>query len=132
MQKYRSVHHSRSVQNRRWVPKNGSGDMNGSERLTFVALNVAELVRSVHFYRDLVGIGLREADHDADAHDAWYGGEHAAVSWTDGAFMHFALYPSVLPHRPVTTGAQIGFHVDDFDAIHARVVRAGTAVTQVP
>jgi lactoylglutathione lyase len=98
----------------------------------FVALNVADLEMSLQFYRDVIGIPLREESHDSDKLDRWYGGEHAAYSWTDGAFIHFALYPSALPHRPVTTAVQIGFHVERFDDIHARVMRAARPILQTP
>jgi lactoylglutathione lyase len=101
-------------------------------RLTFVALGVSDLRRSVRFYRDVLGLPLRDADHDAELDDPWYGGEHAAYSWTDGAFLHFALYPKREPKRPVATGAQIGFHVTDFDATHARVVASGASVVSGP
>lgn len=101
-------------------------------RLTFVALSVSDLDASLRFYRDALGLPLHEADHDAAARDPWYGGEHAAYSWTDGAFIHFALYPTREPERPVATAAQIGFHVDDFDAVHRRVVEAGAIVASAP
>src|SRR4030095_11027146 len=102
------------------------------QRLTFVALSVSNLGGSLRFYRDVLGLSLQEESHESDLQDPWYGGKHAAYSWTDGAFIHFALYPSHPPHRPVSTGAQIVFHVSDFDAVHIRIVRAGFAVVQQP
>jgi len=106
--------------------------MTEKSRLTFVALSVANLARSLEFYGDALGLPLKEESHDADLDDPWYGGSHAAYSWTDGAFIHFALYPSREPQRPISTASQIGFHVADFDAVHARVVRAGFGVVQAP
>ena len=101
-------------------------------RLTFVALSVSSLGRSLAFYRDLLGVPLTDESHDASLNDRWYGGPHAAYSWTDGAFIHFALYPASLPHRPASTAAQVGFHVDDFELVHHRVQSAGAAVVQEP
>jgi hypothetical protein len=75
----------------------------------------------VQFYREILGVPLEDANHDSEKRDPWYGGEHAAYSWTDGAFIHFALYPAHEPERPVATAAQIGFHVPDFEAINQRV-----------
>ncbi len=104
--------------------------MSGQERLTFLAFSVSELAASLHFYQDVVGVPLHVGQHDDD--DVWMGGEHAAYSWTDGAYIHFALYPARLPIRPVTTGCQVGFHVDDFDAVFARVQARQIQVVQQP
>ena len=101
-------------------------------RLTFVALSVSDLEKSVNFYRSILGIPLRDESHDAELNDPWYGGEHAACSWTQGAFIHFALYPSRLPERPVATNAQIGFHLENFEEIHKTFVESGVRVVQEP
>ena len=66
--------------------------MNDSPRLTFVALSVSDLEISIDFYRSILGIPLQDESHDAELNDPWYGGAHAACSWTNGAFMHFAYY----------------------------------------
>ena len=101
-------------------------------RLTFVALSVSDLQQSVHFYRDILGIPLNDATHDSEKHDPWYGRQHAAYSWTDGAFIHFALYPKHEPQRPVATAAQIGFHVSDFDSVHENVLASNVKIVQEP
>ena len=44
-----------------------------SNRMTYVALNVSDLERSIRFYRDIVGIPLHEASHDKELDDPWYG-----------------------------------------------------------
>ena len=103
-----------------------------NERLTFVALNVSSLESSLQFYRDILGIPLAEKSHDAEKSDPWYGGDHASYSWTDGAYLHLALYPAQEPQRPISTAAQIGFHVSDFEATHQRVVASGFDVIQIP
>jgi lactoylglutathione lyase len=103
-----------------------------NRRLTFVALSVSDLGGSTHFYRTLLGVPLRDESHDEDLNDPWYGGPHAAYSWKDGAFLHFAIYPSHEPQRPVATAAQIGFHVEDFDEVHERATQAGIPVVQEP
>lgn len=101
-------------------------------RLTFVAFNVSDLAASERFYRTILGLPLHASAHDTELDDPWYGGRHAACSWTDGAFLHFALYPARQPERPVTTAAQIGFHVDEFELVHERAVAAGLTVVSEP
>lgn len=102
------------------------------DRLTFVALSVSDLDTSLVFYRDLLGLPLADSDHDSELEDPWYGGPHAAYSWTDGAYLHFAIYPFQEPERPVSAAAQIGFHVSNFDNVHERVQKAGVKVVQEP
>ena len=62
-------------------------------RMIFVALNVADLERSVAFYRDGFGIEFHRDSNQPET-DVWYAGHHAAYSWVDGAFLHFALFPA--------------------------------------
>ena len=103
-----------------------------ARRLTFVALSVSNLAASVEFYRTLIGLPLRDESHDEELNDPWYGGSHAAYSWTDGAFLHFAIYPSSEPQRPVKTAVHIGFHVEEFDKIHKRIQQAEVSIVQEP
>jgi len=96
-------------------------------RLVAVVLEVADLERSTALYRDGFGLDLHASHHDDD--DRWIGGHHAAESWTDGTFVHFALYAA---KGPPTTAAPLGFAVDDLDAAHARAVAAGAEVVHGP
>jgi catechol 2,3-dioxygenase-like lactoylglutathione lyase family enzyme len=102
------------------------------QRLTFIALNVSSLSESLHFYRDVLGAPIMESSHDEEKQDLWYGGKHASYSWTDGAYLHFAIYPALDPHRPITTATQIGFHVSEFEAVHQRLVESSIPVVQSP
>jgi predicted enzyme related to lactoylglutathione lyase len=97
-------------------------------RLVTVVLEVADLDRSEALYREAFGLDLHRSLHDGD--DPWIGGAHAALSWTEGAFIHFALYESRGGGR--TTGAQIAFAVEDIEAAHARAVGAGADVLHAP
>jgi catechol 2,3-dioxygenase-like lactoylglutathione lyase family enzyme len=101
-------------------------------RLVTVVLEVADLDQSVALYRDWLGIELHLSDHQGGAHgeqDRWISGPHAAVTWTDGAFLHFALYES---KGERTTGAQLSFEVADLSVAHAGAVEAGIEVLHEP
>ena len=100
-------------------------------RLIFVALNVSDLEVSLAFYRAAFGIDFHTGTNEP-ASDPWYGGEHAAYSWRDGAFLHFALFPSALPERAVSRDAQVGFDVDDLASAHTQAVGAGAEVVHGP
>jgi predicted enzyme related to lactoylglutathione lyase len=102
--------------------------MTTGPRLVLVVVEVADVPRSARLYREGFGIDLHVDDHGGN--DRWISGEHAAVSWTDGAFLHFALYAAKAdgPSRLV----QLGFDDDDLDARHDRAVAAGAAVVHGP
>ena len=102
--------------------------MTSGGRLVAVVLEVADLDRSMVLYRDGFGLDLHVDDHEGD--DRWISGRHAATSWTDGAFMHFALYET--KDGSTSTRAQVGFAVDDLEAAHARAVNAGAEVVHGP
>jgi predicted enzyme related to lactoylglutathione lyase len=97
-------------------------------RLVAVVLEVSDLPRSVALYRDGFGLDLHLEDHEGD--DRWTSGAHAATSWTEGAFLHLALYAS--KDGTVTSGAQIAFEVADLDAAHRRATAAGAHVVHEP
>ena len=102
--------------------------MSESNRLTVVVLEVADLERSARLYRDGFGLDLHASDHESD--DRWIGGAHAALSWHEGAYLHFALYQA--KGSEVATGAQVGFRVDDLDAAHVAALAAGAELVHEP
>jgi predicted enzyme related to lactoylglutathione lyase len=97
-------------------------------RLVAVIVEVADLERAARFYADAFGVEFHPGDNRVD--DRWIGGQHAEISWTDGAYLHFALYPT-RGDRP-TAGAQLSFGVADIDTAHARAVAAGATVVHEP
>ena len=97
-------------------------------RLVAVILEVADLDDSLRLYADGFGLDLHVADHEGD--DRWTSGRHAATSWTDGAFLHFALYES--KDGRTSERAQVAFAVADLDAAHDRAVAAGARVVHAP
>jgi predicted enzyme related to lactoylglutathione lyase len=102
--------------------------MGEQNRLVAVVIEVSDLARSVQLYRDGFGIDLHDSDHEGAGHgadDRWISGAHAAVSWSDGAFLHFALYAAKVE---ATRGAQVSFAVDDLGAAHVAAVAAGAEV----
>lgn len=102
-----------------------SSDLN---RLVAVVLEVSDLDRSVALYQDGFGLDLHLGDHDGV--DRWTSGRHAATSWTDGAFIHFALYES--KGRTATTRVQVAFQVADLTEAHRRATEAGAEVLHEP
>jgi len=97
-------------------------------RLVTVVLITSDLDRAVELYGAGFGLDLHLGDHHGD--DPWTSGRHAATSWTDGAFMHFALYAS--KDGEVTGRAQIAFRVPDIEAAHEQAVAAGAEVVHGP
>jgi lactoylglutathione lyase len=106
--------------------------MSKGVRLVTAVLEVENLDRSLGLYRDGFGLDLRLADHKGGDHgtdDRWISGRHAATTWTDGAFLHFALYESKGEH---TSGAQLSFAVEDIAAAHLAACAAGAEVLHEP
>jgi catechol 2,3-dioxygenase-like lactoylglutathione lyase family enzyme len=98
-------------------------------RLITVVLEVSDLAASTAFYRDQLGLPLHPGgDNGADS-DRWISGEHAAMSWRDGAFLHFSLYAA---KDEVTRSAQLGFDTPDLAAAHARLAAARAPVVHPP
>ena len=96
-------------------------------RLVVVILEVSDLDRSEVLYRDGFGLDLHQGDNRLE--DRWIGGRHAEISWLEGAYLHFALYPA--KEKPIS-GAQIALSVVDIDKAHVAAVRAGARVLHEP
>ena len=64
--------------------------MPGDRRPVAVILEVSDLERSVSLCRDGFGLDLHPGDNAVE--DRWIGGVHAEISWTQGSYLHFALY----------------------------------------
>ena len=101
--------------------------MTKPRRLVAVILEVSDLERSTALYRDAFGVDLRPGDNAVD--DRWTGGNHAEISWREGAYLHFALYPA--KGKP-TSGVQISLSVDHVEDAHAAAVKAGARALHEP
>jgi len=99
-----------------------------TNRLVAVVFVTADLHRAVELYQNGFGLALHMGDHEGD--DRWTSGRHAAASWTDGEFMHFALYAS--KDGSATRGTQVSFRVGNLDAAHERAVAAGARAVHGP
>lgn len=75
-------------------------------RVIALVLEVADLSASARFYREGLGLDLHEGADNGAPGDRWISGRHAAISWGDGAFLHFSLYQA---KSDVTHAVQIGF-----------------------
>ena len=98
-------------------------------RLITVVLEVSDLAASSAFYGGLLQLALHEGADNQAGDDRWISGEHAALSWTDGAFLHFSLYQA---KAEVTRSVQLGFDTADLTAAHARLIVGGAKVIHPP
>ena len=92
------------------------------ERLVFTALRTCNYDRMVWFYRDIIGVPLREKDHPPE-------GVHSEYSWRNSYF-HFAIFKCGPDQEP--TRAEFSFSTNDLGAIHAKAVAAGVRVERAP
>jgi predicted enzyme related to lactoylglutathione lyase len=102
--------------------------MSGTGRLVAVVLEVSDLDRAVEIYRDGFGLDLHLDDHEGG--DRWISGRHAATSWTEGAFIHLALYAT--KDGEPTRRAQVAFEVADLESAHARALATGVELIHEP
>lgn len=98
-------------------------------RVITLVLEVTDLSASTRFYQEALGLDLHAGADNGAPGDRWISGPHAAISWTDGAFLHFSLYQA---KSDVTRAVQIGFPCDDIAATHVRLVEFGAGVIHPP
>ena len=100
-------------------------------RLDAVILEVADLAASARLYREVFGVDLHVGADNEMPGDRWTSGAHAAASWTDGAYLHFALYQAKSPGQ-TTRLAQIGLTCADVYSAHDVAVKYGVKVVHSP
>jgi lactoylglutathione lyase len=92
-----------------------------TRRLSVVYLYVADLQRSLAFYRDVIGIPL-----EADAADPQW-----AEATLDGG-VRFALHDAPEGAEPQVPGTvRVNFEVDDIDAAAERLAKAGVVIGEI-
>ena len=95
-------------------------------RLMEILLRVEDVKRSVEFYRDTLGMAVVPGDQGESHFEVFWGGWEAASA----DLLMFLIYPADADHpRSV---CEIGFSVEDLDAVHAAVVRAGLPILEAP
>lgn len=93
-------------------------------QLRYAILFVSDLQRSLEFYRDLVGLPIRDETVNSVEFDL--GGATFAVhlAHVDGPSHH---------HPPMLAGScRLGFVVDDLMAVHQRLMEAGVPCLTPP
>jgi predicted RNase H-like nuclease/predicted enzyme related to lactoylglutathione lyase len=89
-------------------------------RLLFVALRIRDFERAALFYRRAFDVQLFES-HAPEA--------SADISQAEAAYLQLAVTPS---DNDATTGAHVGFEVDDLEAAHRRATAAGAGIVHEP
>ncbi len=111
--------------------------------LHHVGLSVSDLERSIHFYRDLLGLSVRERDEASGGQlETVTGvlGSHVRIAdleFGNGRTLELTQYLApvgVAVHpRPSDAGhTHVGIEVEDVDAVYRRLVDAGVLVRSQP
>jgi catechol 2,3-dioxygenase-like lactoylglutathione lyase family enzyme len=111
--------------------------------LHHVGLTVSDLEQSIRFYRDLLGLGVRERDEIAggpiESITGVAGGRVriADLDFGGGSTLELTQYlapPGGAVHpRPVDAGhVHVGIEVDDIEAVYARLMTAGVVTRSKP
>jgi lactoylglutathione lyase len=91
--------------------------------LGYIMLFVSDLDRSIRFYRDVLGLSVRNEHRDMVEFQA------------DGALLtiHQAHQEGPHHHMPMVCGAmRLGFRVDDLDVVHAKLMGEGAKCLNPP
>lgn len=93
-------------------------------RLRYLILFVSDIDRSVAFYRDLLGMKVREETRTSAELDVG----------TATLALHLAhVDPKCRHHPPMLAGScRLGFYVDDLEEAHARLLGAGVTCLAPP
>lgn len=78
--------------------------MSAPPRVSDVIVRARDFERAVRFYREVVRLPLASGRNDAEG-DPWIGGARAELSWREGAYLHFAIYPASDACPPCRGGA---------------------------
>jgi catechol 2,3-dioxygenase-like lactoylglutathione lyase family enzyme len=111
--------------------------------LHHIGLTVSDLEQSVHFYRDLLGLAVRERDEVKGGQIESITGVasgHVLIADLDfggGRTLELTQYlapPGSAVHpRPVDAGhVHVGVEVDDIEAVYARLTTAGVLTRSKP
>lgn len=91
--------------------------------LRYALLFVSDLDRSIRFYRDVMGLPLLSEDRDQAEFAA--GGTVITIHQAHSQTPHH--------HPPTAAGCvRFGFHVDDLEALHERLLRTEARCVQPP
>lgn len=89
-----------------------------SKRINYIAIHVAELEKSVHFYRDILGIPLRSDEPS-----------HYEFSW-DNPYTHFIIFRLKDGESP--SHSEFGFSSQNLDEDNKRLIAERVEVLERP
>jgi predicted enzyme related to lactoylglutathione lyase len=99
-------------------------------RISALILRCSDVEQSARFYSGLVGLSFHAGKNNDAPGDRWLDGEHRSISFTEGGYFHFALFPSW--NGEVTRATQISFPVPDLAKTHERALKNGAKVLHPP
>ncbi len=97
-------------------------------RLAYAILYVADLERSIRFYRDVIGLPFRFSNESY----AEFATEGAKFSLFARSHLPGLIGREVPPDEVPWPQGEVAFFVDDVDAEHDRLIRLGVTVLALP